>query len=87
MSPDDPLVQKQILHALDEPQWTYRTIPGIAWETGLSPGVVAQVLEHSPCVRVVRATDRNGNLLYARKDQPVTAKERLAVFREALALR
>ena len=62
--------------ALEDERWDFRTVEGIAAETGLDAKVVAEELErHSGRVRRAIAPDRKGRELY-------TAKRRRAGLRE-----
>ena len=63
--------------ALDDPEWDFRTIGGIAKETGLDPRQVEQLLAQHR--REIRQTLlRDGRVIYTLKTRPKTLRETFA---------
>lgn len=65
-----------VLHALQESSYTWRTIDGIANDTGLDREQVLYILEHDLGNAIVRAAkpDKNGRSLFALKDKYEAAR-------------
>lgn len=75
-------VKEIVLHALGDPRWQFRTIGGIARETGLEPHDIRQVLESNPdLVRRPIVPDPEGRELYTLASKPPSRKERYARLR------
>lgn len=54
-----------IYAALKNPRWDFRTIEGIATETGLAPEAIErEIAQHSSVVRQSDVPDRKGRALY-----------------------
>ena len=67
---------KKILDALADPQWEFRTVEGIARQTGLQSGEVAQLLkQHRSEVRIAPILDRKDRVLYTDKSRRRTWRE------------
>jgi len=78
---------EKVLKSLSDPRFDFRTVEGLSSELGLDEGLVRSVLaHHKDVVRVSSATDKRGRTLYALRQRPITAKERLATLREAAGL-
>lgn len=78
----DPAVWDTIYQALDKPGVEFRTVRGIARDTGLSEAVIEALLHQNPDrVRIAYAPDEHGNLLYTRRDRPKSLREILADIR------
>lgn len=76
------MVEQVVLRALQRPQWDYRTVAGIAAETGVSEESVRAVLENRPDeVRRVAVPDVQGRVLYTHRSRRPDLTERLAVLR------
>lgn len=58
-------IGRAVFKALEDPQWDWRTVDGLAEDTGLSSDQVLKVLESSPD-EVIRSRtfDRRGRALY-----------------------
>lgn len=71
-----------IKKALENPDWDFRTLDGLAKETGLSREEIRALLDdHQDDTRKSYVTDRSGNVLYAPADKPVSLREILANIR------
>jgi hypothetical protein len=57
--------KQKVLRALENPEWEWRTVTGVAAETGLDPEEVVGILEESPD-EVIRSEvpDARGRPLY-----------------------
>jgi hypothetical protein len=76
----------QVETAVGDPRWEFRTVTGIARDTGLDPDEVAKVLaSHPDIARRSAMTDRNGHALYAAPDRRVPLREKLERIRWVLA--
>lgn len=74
----DPDPWPSVAESLADPDWAFRTIPGLARDTGLAPDDVQAVLrEHAADVRCAALPDKRGNTLY-------TLAQRRLSFREVL---
>jgi hypothetical protein len=75
-----------VIRALADPRWDFRTIDGIAADTGLSEDEVAAILTSlGDEVRRSEVPDKKGRALFTLRSRPVTAMERLAKLRNFLA--
>jgi hypothetical protein len=73
---------KKIEDALGNPNWDFRTIVGLAKETGLTPEEVRlSINRHSDRVRVSNVPDKQGRVLYTLSSKPKSARELLATIR------
>jgi hypothetical protein len=79
-----PEVCAAVLDALDDLRFDFRTVAGIAQETGLNPSDVRDALTDNR-VRVSRAAGRNGELLYARRSRRVSFREAAAAMQQSVA--
>ena len=67
----------EIRAALQDPRWDFRTVTGIARETGFDPARVERVLEmHRSEIRQVAA--RNRQKIYTLKSRPKKMREVIA---------
>ena len=63
--------------ALQNPRWDFRTVSGIARDTGLDPGHVARMLKmHRPEIRQTLSRDRRK--IYTLKSRPRKMREVIA---------
>ena len=68
-----------ILEALSDPKWDFRTIEGIARDTGLSKAEVKEVIERHPhLIRKSPITNGRKVSLYTLRERPAKLRERLA---------
>lgn len=74
-----------VLAALGDERFHFRTVPGIAVETGMTEMLVRCILESHEDVRKAPLCDENGNYLYTLRSRPRTAREILAETRASLA--
>jgi len=74
----------KVAKALDHPQWDFRTIEGIAKETGLSNFTIEKTLEDPSRFRKSPVTDRLGRSLFTLASHPIRWREYLAVLQYAL---
>jgi len=75
----------KILKALENPEWDFRTLEGIAKETGLDGNKVKEILEENPeQFQKLPFADRLGRGLYKSADRPIGWRERLAALQSAL---
>ena len=73
---------RKVLEALDNPNWDFRTVSGIAKDTGLSESEVRQILEKYPdYIRRSPLPDARGYGLYSLRSKPVTLQELLSEAR------
>jgi hypothetical protein len=87
MSPSDVAVQERVIDAVNEADGGFRTVLGIAKETGYDPEVVEEALELRPdAVRLSHALDPHGHLIYTRKDTPISLRERVTAVLQMAAL-
>lgn len=76
----------QVMAALADSRFQYRTIPGITAETGIPEATVRSILEaRASAVRKVSLHDGSGNVLYTLRSRPRSAREILAETRASLA--
>ncbi len=65
--------------ALSDPRWDFRTVDGLARETGLGASDILGLLEaHRHEVRRAVSRDRKGRALYTTKSWPVGLREVIA---------
>lgn len=77
-----PPTARQVLDALADGKWDFRTIDGITKETGLSVAQVKQVLDSYPkFVRRSPVRDRSGRALYTLRARGMKGPERMALIR------
>jgi hypothetical protein len=75
---------RRVIEALDDQDFDFRTVQGLAEALGLSEETVQQVLdEHDDLVRVSAAPGRSGEALYTLRSRPVSTREKLAVAQTA----
>lgn len=77
--------EEEIRKCLKKTKFDFRTVKGIAKETGIEPAQVKDILETSPTVRKAPLPDSKGNTLYTHIDRPIKDRERLAVAQDILA--
>ena len=71
-------VWEKVRSALDNPNWDFRSIEGIARETELDPQEVREaILQNMSEVREARS--RDGNIIYTLESRPIRAREIIAV--------
>jgi len=69
-------VEERILQSLQDPNWDYRTVDGIAKETGEAASNIEAFLEaHPESVWKSRIPDRQGRSLYTVKGRRAQSKE------------
>jgi hypothetical protein len=77
---------KAIYEALQDPQYDFRTISGIANATHIMAGVVRTTLEkHPELFRLSAVPAPTGESLYTLKERPVSSRERWALARTTVA--
>jgi len=60
----DP-VERKVFEALDDPQWDFRTIPGLSKATGVPESLVKDIVERYPqFIRRSPVPDSGGRALY-----------------------
>lgn len=70
---------------LDDPQWDFRTVKGLAFALGVTAGQVERVLDSNPkIVRWVPATADDGQMLLVSATRPISRRERLIRIKAAL---
>ena len=70
-----------MLEALADPKWDFRTVSGIAQETGFPESEVKKVLERNPAlVRQSLVPGKQGQSLYALQERPIKPREKLALL-------
>ena len=76
----DP-IERTVLEAVADPKWDFRTISGIAKETGLSESDVKRVLEKNPAlVRQSLVPGRQGRGLFTLQERPIEPREKLGLL-------
>lgn len=63
--------------ALANPKWDFRTVQGIAQETGLDPERVERLIERHPS-EIRRTLSRDRRIIYTLKSRPRKLREILA---------
>jgi len=77
---------KKIHSALADQRWDFRTVEGIARDTGLPESEVQKHLEANPSLfRQSYLNDDQGRKLYTLREKPDTVRERVAEIRGFLA--
>ena len=77
--PNDERDWELIEDSLKNPKWDFRTVPGIAKETGLSEHRVADLLKaYSDRIRRSYVPDEHGRVLYTLREKPVSLREMMA---------
>ena len=67
----------QVCSALTESEWDFRTVDGLARETGLDPKRVKQAIDqHRSEVR--QTISKAGTIIYAHRSKPVKVREVVA---------
>jgi hypothetical protein len=73
---------ERVEKALENPSWDFRTIDGLAEDTGLRPEEIRWLINrHSDRVRVSNVPDTQGRVLYILASKPISARELLATVR------
>lgn len=76
----------RIQAALASEHWDFRTVGGIARDTGLPPTEVERVLEDHPNMfRRSYLRDDQGHAVYTLRGKPATVRERIAELRDFIA--
>ncbi|MBI3667258.1 MAG: hypothetical protein HY236_13710 [Acidobacteria bacterium] len=75
----------KVLRALQDESWDFRTVGGIAKDTGLSEEMAREILEKHPDVRKSPIPDRKGRELYTLKSRRIKRQEVLAMARAFIA--
>jgi hypothetical protein len=87
MGAENSSVRAAVLAAIDAERYDFRTIKGVAEETGVSREVVRGILVSSPeRVRLSLAPGPHGELLYAGRDKSVSWRERFCALRQMMTL-
>ena len=75
---------QQVLTALANPKYDFRTIEGIAKETGLQAADIQYIIERNTpdYVRVCAITDNDGRRLYTRSARGMKLREILATAQQ-----
>ncbi len=78
--------ERKVLAALADPQWDFRTVQGIARETGLPEPEVSVILNKYPdLIRRAYVPDPSGRDLFTLKERPAKLREKLALLRTLVA--
>ena len=78
---------KQVLDALSNPQWDFRTISGISKETGLPDQEVDAIInKHREQIRKSIARDNDGKELFTLQERPIKGRELLAAIQRLLSM-
>jgi hypothetical protein len=78
--------EQVVLNALGDEQYDFRTVGGIADETGLNPAFIEATLKkHADKVRISPVPDPKGNTLYTLSSRPRKAQEIISETRAFLA--
>jgi mannose-6-phosphate isomerase len=80
-----PNEEEIVISCLKNNRYDFRTITGIAQETGISRDRVEQILERSNSVRKSLAHAKNGENLYADKRKKISIQEFLSISQEILS--
>ncbi len=81
-------VIKSVTDALADERWDFRTVDGIARQTGLDPPEVQQILdEHPDLFRRSYLDSEDGKALYTLATRPEKLRERVAELKSFLAKR
>lgn len=57
----------QVMHALENPKYVWRTVDGLSRDTGLSKGEVTSVLHNLPSDTLIATDSRKGRLYSTRR--------------------
>ena len=69
----------KVHRALANPKFDFRTVLGIARDTGLEASEVLMLLnDQSSEVRIAYSTDKKGNLLYTLRNRPKSLQESIS---------
>ena len=76
--------KEQIIKALENPEWEWRTVKGVADETGLPPDEIVEILEGSPA-EIIRSEvpDARGRALYTTRRHYTRTQSILNRFRRS----
>lgn len=78
-------ILSKIRTALDNPLWDFRTVNGIAKESGLGEDIIVELLEtNTDLFRKLPVKDDKGRNLFTLASHPIRWKERLAVLQGIL---
>lgn len=78
-------VVERVTDALNDPRWKYRTVEGLAEDTGVDPAIVRGVLERHPdLVRRTNLKDPRGREVLVPSERSRSGKELLADLRQIL---
>ncbi len=73
---------RRVIEALSNARFEYRTVPGIARETGLPLHDIRRALnEHQHLIRLSPTPDRLGRKLFTLRSRPATSQEKLSRLR------
>jgi hypothetical protein len=73
---------ERVEKALGNPNWDFRTIDGLAKDTGLASEEIRRLINrHSDRVRVSNVPDTQGRVLYTLASKPIRTREWLATVR------
>lgn len=79
------IAQSKVQMALDDPRWDFRTIEGIAKETGLTCEQVRVIVRTNPqLVRKSAVPDRQGRTLLANRLKRIQLREILSIWQRTL---
>jgi hypothetical protein len=60
---------RQVVRALENPKYDWRTIDGVSKETGIDPPQVSLILKSLPkIIDVVQSSDKSGRLLFTTRN-------------------
>lgn len=73
LGPDATPEEKRVFEALDDPQWSWRTLDGIVSDTGLDLAVVRTILTNHRDLLRISVSEKRGPIyqLLERNDPPV----------------
>ena len=75
----------KVMNALNDPKYDFRTVEGLARDSGLTKDEVVRVLKNNPAVRLSHVTAKYDVDLFTPSARPVKWRERLALFIGSLA--
>jgi len=88
MTTTDEATVQSVREALADERWDFRTVAGIARQTGVDPPVIQQILdEHPDLFRRSFLNSEDGQLLYTLAARPEKLRERVAELKSFLAKR
>ena len=74
--------ERMVVATLEDARWDFRTLEGIAKDTGLTKERIQQILEsHAEIVRKSAIPDRLGRELYTLRSRPMKGRELFALVR------